>query len=278
MKRLSAHLGYLFAEMPLEQRFAAARRAGFGAVEHPAPYALGVGRTKGLLAEHGLVFTQLALPSGDSALGEKGFACLPGRQKEFKDALSIGIDFAESVGCPAVHVMSGIAPPQADAGALWATYVANVSLAATECARRGLRLLVEPISTGTVPGYYMNNLPLALKVVEEVGVSSAAILLDTFHARANGIDPTAFMAAHAAVIAHVHVADYPDRHEPGTGMIDFAAFFRTLASVGFGGWVGLEYVPAAGTEEGLGWARFFARPLLRLEDISTTKPSEKRPQ
>ncbi|MCB4767272.1 TIM barrel protein [Ancylobacter sp. Lp-2] len=253
----SAHLGYMFTEYPLEERFAAAARAGFTHVEHPGPYALPAARVRELCAEHALTFVQMALPAGDPARGEKGLAALPGREEEFRASVSAGFDYAQAAGSHYVHVMSGVVADAAQRDTAWSTYTANLGIACEEAARRGMTLLVEPIGAATIANYFIDHPYTALRALEEIGAPNLKLLFDAFHATNAGVDANAFMAEHAARVAHVHIADHPGRHEPGTGAFDFTAFFSTLAQAGYRGAVGLEYIPAAETEAGLGWRRMF---------------------
>jgi hydroxypyruvate isomerase len=256
MPRFCAHLGYMFNEYAPEQRFEAARRSGFLAVEHPSPYAMPAPDVGRRLADLSLTFVQLALPAG----AEKGLACVPGRERDFDAALDLALEYAEAIGCKAVHAQSGISPPGTTHDERWCTYVENLARAAETCGRNGVTLLIEAISDRTVPGYFMNDAQLGLQTLRAVDNGSLMLFFDTFHARETGIDPAAFVAEHAASIGHIHIADHPGRHEPGTGGIDFPAFFATVDTSGFLGWLGCEYVPAGNTEAGLGWMRTLVPP------------------
>ncbi len=253
MLRFSAHLGYLFTELPLAERFAAARRAGFTAVEHPGPYALPAPALRALLQETGLEFVQFALPAGDVAKGEKGFAALPGREAEFRDSVHVGLDYAETIGARFIQVQSGLVPPGADHGALWATYVANLAVAAEAAARRSIDVLIEPIGAGTLADYFMDRSDLALRALEEVGQPNLRLLFDVFHSSNAGIEPAGFISEHVSKIGHLHIADFPGRNQPGTGTIDFPALFRTIEQSGYQGLIGCEYKPTGRTEASLGW-------------------------
>lgn len=253
MLRFSAHLGYLFTDRPLEARPAAAAAAGFTGIEHPGPYALPARRLAALLADQGLSFVQLAIPSGDAGKGEKGLAALPGREREFRDGLERALDYAEAVGCGLVHAMSGITPAGTSFAAAWDVYLANLYHAAERCGRRGMQLVIEPITVATVPGYLMSDPGLALRAMDAVKSPHLAMLFDAYHATLLGIDATSFVAGHLGRIAHLHVADHPGRHEPGTGVIDYPRFFETLEAAGYAGFIGCEYVPRSTTEAGLGW-------------------------
>ncbi len=249
MPRFCAHLGYMFTEQPLEERFAAAGRYGFLAVEHPAPYVMPAADVRQRLDALGLTFVQLALPAG----AEKGLAGLPGRERDFDAALERALDYAQAIGCRSVHAQSGIAPPGATYEECWATYIENLSRAVDVCAQSGVTLLIEPISAGTVPGYFMNDARLGLEALAAVGNSNLALFFDTFHARETGIEPEAFVTTHAERIGHIHIADHPGRHEPGTGHIDFPALFAAVDASDYRGWLGCEYIPAGDTGAGLTW-------------------------
>ncbi len=249
--KCSAHLGYMFNEYPLTERFAAAAEAGFTAVEHPGPYEIPARDLKARLADLGLHFVQMALPAGDPARGEKGIACLPGRQQDFDLHLAKGLDYAEELGCGMVHVMAGVIPPGDARDDLWPVYVDRLRQAAEAAARRDITILIEPIGIGTIANYFMDDPYAALRAAGDT--PNIRLLFDAFHTTNAGMDAADFVSAHADMIAHIHIADHPGRHEPGTGAFDFSRFFAALDAVGYGGRIGLEYLPAGNTREGLAW-------------------------
>ncbi len=257
MLRFSAHLGYLFTELPLADRFAAAAKAGFGAVEHPGPYELPASQLRALLADAGVEFVQLALPAGDAKLGEKGFAALPGREEEFLTSVRIGIEYAVAAGAHFIQVQSGLVPMHADPAMLWRTYIANLTVAADAAAEHNIDVLIEPIGSATISGYFMDRSNLAMQALEEVGRPNLHLLFDVFHSANAGIDPGQFVREHAARIGHLHIADYPGRNQPGTGTLDFLHLFRLIDEAGFSGFVGCEYKPLGGTEHSLDWYKAF---------------------
>lgn len=251
MTRLSAHIGYLFADLPLPDRLAAAARAGFAAVEYPEPFAIPAAEMRTRLADLALGFVQLS--SGMGGPGGKGLAALPGREAAFRDGFRRALDYAQAIGCAFVHPMAGVpAGGRLDAGE---TYLANLSWAVEACQGTGLRLLVEAIA---LPGYHMGTLAEAMALQDAFG-GRIALLFDSYHATVLGEDPAAWIRANGARIGHVHAADHPGRHEPGTGRIDFAALRAALRAVGYAGAIGLEYIPSTTTAESLrflpGWAR-----------------------
>jgi 2-dehydrotetronate isomerase len=245
---LSAHIGYLFTELPLTARIAAARNAGFGAVEHPAPYGLDAQALGRLLKAEGLPFTQLASPSGDAQKGEKGLAALPGRESEFREGFYRALDYAEAVDCPFVHPMAGVTTAP-DAGAVLAD---NIAFAVETCRHRKPKVLIEAISSAAVPGYVLDHPDKSVALATRFG-GEVKILFDTFHAVACGIDPAAFVLRHGDMIGHVHIADHPGRHEPGTGQIDFDALRDALDETDFSGAIGFEFVPSRDTFSSLKW-------------------------
>jgi hydroxypyruvate isomerase len=260
MPMFSAHLGYLFDELPLAERFAAARRAGFGAVEHPAPYAMPATTMRRHLDEQTLRLVQIALPAGDAARGEKGMAALPGREAEFGETLEVGIAYAMAAGADFIQVQSGLVPADVPGEQLWATYLANLARATERAAQVGLGVLIEPIGPGTLEGYFMGTSALALRAWQAVKAPNLGLLFDVFHEANAGGDPIRFVAEHIDAILHLHIADWPGRHQPGTGQLDFPRLFRTLAEVGYIGAIGCEYKPRGSTAESLGWLRAYAEP------------------
>lgn len=252
MNRLSAHIGYLYTELPLGDRLAAAAREGFTAVEHPEPYAIPAPEMRLQLDDLGLAFAQITSGMGNSQRGEKGLAALPGREADFRAGFDRALDYAVAVRCPFIHPMAGVPAYDADPVAVQATYRDNIAWALERCESSGLRLLVEAI---TIPGYAMGTLSQAV-ALQDAFDGRLSLLLDSYHAATLGIDPAAWVAAHAARIGHVHIADHPGRHEPGTGRIDFPALLAVLRRAGYAGAIGFEYIPSGETADSL---RFLPR-------------------
>ncbi len=253
MPRFCAHLGYLFTEVPLEERFAAAASAGFVAVEHPAPYDFGPERFGSLAAQNGLSVAQISAPSGNAKAGEKGFACLADRKDDFQRSVRQGIEAARAVGTNLLHVMPGILPAGHAREQLRDTYVSNLKWAADECQRAHLTVLIEPISDETITGFYVNHPDFAIALLDDIDAGNARLMFDVYHAAVKELDPVAFVQANLERIAHIQIADYPGRHEPGSGRVQFSRFFEELDSLNFEGLVGCEYKPATNTQQGLHW-------------------------
>jgi hydroxypyruvate isomerase len=258
MPPLCAHLGYLFSELSLEGRFEAARQYGFSKVEHPNPYILAPEQLAELCISNDLSFVQMALPAGNPAQGEKGLACLPDRLQDFNASVEEGLTYARIVGSQFIHVMSGVVPEGASTAELWRTYIVRLRYVCEAASAAGLPVLIEPIGAATISNYLMADPYLALQAIEEVRAPNLFMLFDAFHAADAGIDPIAFVRQNFSKIAHLHIADHPGRHEPGTGRINFGDLFQLLKGVGYRGAVGLEYVPLSSTDEGLGWRQHFS--------------------
>lgn len=251
----SAHLGYLFTELPFQERFAAARDAGFKAVEHPAPYPVPPETLAGWLKTVGLPYVQFGLRSGDAQKGEKGIAIFPERREEFRRNVGEGLKYAEAVGVRMVHAMAGILPFERRLPEHRDCYLENLSYAADEAAKRGIAIIVEAMSRSAVPDYFLATADEAANAIRATGHGNIRLLLDIFHTANAGDDPVAAIEANADLLAHVHIADAPGRHEPGTGTIDFAAVHRALSRANYEGAIGCEYSPAGTTLEGLAWLK-----------------------
>ena len=255
MPRFSANISMLFKELEFPERFDAAAQAGFKAVEIQFPYSWGKGMLAQIAGHAGVEVVLINMPAGDPGKGDRGIGCLPGRDAEFREGVEKGIEYSRALGCKQVNCLAGVAPPDVQVAKLHETYVWNLRYAAAELARHGMTLLVEPINTRTIPGFYLNNSAQALALMDEVGAANLKLQYDLFHMRIMGDDLAMILAANLARIGHMQVADVPGRHEPGTGEIDFPPLFDLIDRLGYEGWIGAEYVPAGKTEDGLAWVR-----------------------
>jgi hydroxypyruvate isomerase len=258
MPRLAANLSMLFTEVPFLERFERAAAAGFDAVEFLFPYAWPAAEIAERLSAHGLRLVLFNLPAGDWEGGERGLACLPGREDAFRASVAQAIAYAKALGVAQLHCMAGIAPADVPAEVLRRTYVANLRHAAAELQGAGLRGLIEPINRFDMPGYYLNGTAQALALLDEIGAENLLLQYDVYHAQRSEGELAATLARHLARIGHVQIADNPGRHEPGSGEINYRFLLAHLDRIGYGGHVGCEYRPAAGTEAGLGWRRELA--------------------
>lgn len=257
MPRLAANLSMMFNEVPFLDRFAAARAAGFQAVEFLFPYDFAAAELRKRLDDNGLTQALFNMPPGDWAKGERGLASLPGRQGEFRDAVKKALDYAGALNCKLVHCMAGIpdaAVPFATAAAL---YASNLAWAAEHASAAGVRLCIEPINHRDMPGYHLNTQAQGAAVVEALGADRVGLQFDVYHCQTTEGDVTKRMEKYMPVIAHMQIADVPARNEPGTGEIGWEFVFRRMDELGYKGWVGCEYRPAGDTVAGLGWRKKF---------------------
>ncbi len=259
MPRFAANLTTLFNEVPFLDRFERAARAGFDAVEFLFPYPFKPEEIRDRLDAHRLEPVLHNLQPGDWEGGERGLACHPDRRAEFRDSVALGIDYATRLGVPQLNCLAGTTPAGAARELLRSTYVENLKYAAAEFKKAGLRLLIEPINSYDIPGFYLNTTAQAISILDEVGADNAFIQYDIYHAQRMEGELAATIERHLPRIAHMQLADNPGRHEPGTGEINFTFLFAHLDRIGYTGHIGCEYRPAAGTEAGLGWRERLTR-------------------
>ena len=259
MPKFAANLTMLFNEVPFLDRFERAAKAGFEGVEFLFPYAFAAADIKARLDAHHLRLVLHNLPAGDWDAGERGIACLPGREEEFRAGVGKAIEYAKALGVTQLNCLAGKAPAGVAEAQLRKTFVANLKFAAAELGKAGLRLLIEPINSFDIPGFYLNRTAQALDILDEVGADNAFVQYDIYHAQRMEGELAATMQKHLARIGHIQLADNPGRNEPGTGEINYAFLFKHLDHIGYSGWIGCEYKPAAATEAGLGWLQHLAR-------------------
>jgi hydroxypyruvate isomerase len=255
MPRFNANLSMMFNEVPFLDRFAAAAKAGFSAVEFLFPYDFPKEQVKEALDRAKLKLILHNMPPGDWAKGERGMAILPGREAEFRAGVAKAIDYATHLGCPQIHCMAGLVPAGVPQAAMRETYVANLKYAAAETAKAGLRLLIEPINPRDIPGYYLNTSKQGIEIMDAVGAPNLFLQYDIYHMQIVEGDLAPTMERLLPRIGHMQLADTPGRHEPGTGEINYPFLFGHLDRIGYQGWIGCEYRPAGDTVAGLGWAR-----------------------
>lgn len=255
MPRLAANLSMLFTELRFQDRFAAARSAGFEGVEFLFPYAFERDLLADRLKAAGLSQALFNLPPGDWDAGERGIACLPRRVGEFQDGVGRALDYAAALGCPTLHCMIGIPPEGVARSVAMRTLVDNLRFAGKAAGQAGVTIVVEPINQYDMPGYLVSRSADAAAILEQVGMETVRLQYDVYHMQRTEGELAATIARLLPLIGHVQVADNPGRHEPGTGEINYGFLLQELDRFGYGGWVGCEYRPVAGTVEGLGWAQ-----------------------
>ncbi|GAB4090892.1 hydroxypyruvate isomerase family protein [Hydrogenophaga soli] len=257
MPQFAANLTLLYTELPFLDRFAAAAADGFRAVECLFPYEHPPEAIAARLQAHGLTQALFNLPPGDWAAGERGMACHPGREAEFAASVQTALRYALATGCQRLHAMAGLAPAGVDADTRQRTYVANLKAAARVLAPHGITLLIEPINTRDMPGYFLNRQQQAHDTVAAVGEPNVRVQMDFYHCQIMEGDLTRRLEQHLPGVGHIQIASVPDRHEPDAGEVAYAHLFARLDALGYRGFVGCEYRPRAsgpgGTSAGLGW-------------------------
>ena len=255
MPKFNANLTMLFNEVPFLDRFQAAAEAGFKGVEYLFPYAFDKDALAERLVKYGLVQVLHNLPAGNWEGGERGIACHPDRVGEFQDGVGRAIEYATALGCKQVNCLAGIAPAGVDAASVHETFVANLRFAAAKLKEAGIRLLVEPINTYDIPGFYLNRTAQAIALIEEVGSSNLYLQHDIYHMQRMEGELANTIKANIGLIKHMQLADNPGRNEPGTGEINYKFLFKFIDDLGYDGWIGCEYRPKTTTAEGLGWIK-----------------------
>jgi hydroxypyruvate isomerase len=256
MPRFCANLSFLFADVKFPERFACAASAGFCGVEYMFPYAYAAGDLACLLREHGLIQVLLNLPAGDWESGERGIACLPGREAEFREGVELGIAYAKALGCAQLNCLAGLVPSGSSEVEVRDTFKANLRYAAQRLGAQGIRLLVEPINSRVdMPGFWLDTPRKALDLIAELAEPNLWLQYDIYHAQVMEGDLARCIEANLLRIAHFQLADNPGRHEPGTGEINYPYLFGLLDRLGYSGWIGCEYKPLASEENSLAWAK-----------------------
>ena len=266
MPRFAANLSMLYNEHPFLERFAAAAADGFTAVEYLFPYDFTAQELARQLADHGLQQVLFNAPPGDWNAGERGMACLPGRQAEFRTGIQRALDYAHTLNCSRIHVMAGLAPAGADRAELQRTYEDNLAWAAQQAAAAGRTLLIEPINPRDIPGFILNRQDEAHRIVQAIGSPHLKVQMDLYHCQIVEGDVAMKLRQYLPTgrVGHIQIAGVPQRHEPDLGELHHPYLFEVIdevsAACGWDGWVGCEYRPARGTapgatSQGLGWLR-----------------------
>jgi hydroxypyruvate isomerase len=253
MPKFAANLSMLYADAPFLDRFALARASGFDAVEFLFPYAYDAEQLRERLRRHELKLVLFNLPCGDWNAGDRGMACDPRRIEEFRAGVQSALDYATELGVAQLHCMAGKLPAGLEPERAHATYVDNLRHAAARLAPHGINLLIEPINYYDIPGYFLNHSRQALDIIAETGSPNLFLQYDIYHMQRMEGELSNTIRANLPMIKHMQIADTPGRHEPGTGEINYRHLFRFIDEIGYDGWLGCEYTPAAGTDAGLGW-------------------------
>jgi hydroxypyruvate isomerase len=253
MPRFAANLGFLYTELPFLERFGAAARAGFRAVEFASPYEFTPDQVARAAGDAGVEVILYNLPMGNRAAGDFGMACLPGREAEFVTGVAEALRYADALGTKRINCICGKKPIDADPRELRAKAVEALRYAGEALGRNGITLMIEPINDRDVPGVFLSHSQQAAQLIRDAGLDNVRIQYDCYHMQVMEGDLASTIERLLPMIGHVQFADVPGRHEPGTGEIHFPFLFDHLDSIGYDGWVSAEYRPTGPTDGTLGW-------------------------
>lgn len=262
MPRFAANLSMLYGHQPFLERFAAAAADGFSAVEYLFPYEHAASVLAGCLRRHALEQVLFNAPPGDYPAGDRGLACVPGRQTQFRrDFQRLALPYAQALACKRIHVMAGVLNDGQAREAARDIYLENLAWAAGEAATCGIDILIEPINTRDMPGYFLNRQDQAHAVVLEVGMPNLKVQMDLYHCQIVEGDVARKIRQFVPTgrVGHVQIAGVPERHEPDVGELNYPYLFKVLDEAGYEGYVGCEYRPVGDTSAGLDWFRTSAR-------------------
>ncbi|MEO0028252.1 MAG: Hydroxypyruvate isomerase [Pseudomonadota bacterium] len=274
MPQFAANLSMMYPDMDFLDRFEAAAKDGFKAVEYLFPYAYAAEELAARLKGNGLQQVLFNMPPGgiDPASisqaweqGVRGTACIPGREAEYQAGVKLAMHYAEVLNCPRIHSMAGLLPSGVTRAQAQDTLVANLKWACQTVNAQGLDVLLEPINPRGIPGFFVNRQDHAHEILAQVGEPNLKVQMDLFHCQIVEGDVTTKVERYLPTgnVGHFQIADVPLRHEPGTGELNWPYLFdlidRVSAECGWQGWVGCEYVPAdvtqGGTSRGLSWLK-----------------------
>ncbi|WP_296254951.1 MULTISPECIES: 2-oxo-tetronate isomerase [unclassified Pseudomonas] len=255
MLRFAANLSMLYPQHDFLARFSAAAADGFKGVEYLFPYAFSAAEIKRRLDDFGLAQVLFNAPPGDWSKGERGIASLPGRESEFRNGLEQALEYAQVLGNDRIHVMAGLLPSEDLRERHHAVYLENLSYAAQEAAKAGVTVLIEPINTRDMPGFFLNRQDQGQAVCKEVGAGNLKVQFDFYHCQIVEGDVITKLRRDFAGIGHIQIAGVPDRHEPSLGEVNYPWLFEEIDRLGYAGWIGCEYRPRGDTSKGLQWLR-----------------------
>ncbi|SRR5712691_1075427 len=268
MPRFSANLVFLWSELPFRERFAAAASAGFEAVEYMFPYPYEPADLAVELSRTGLRQDLFNLPAGDFDAGDRGIAVDPGRRAEFDAGVEAALRYADALGCRKANCLVGTRLPGLAFEDQYECLAENLRVAAGRLGADGVTLLVELLNTKETPGFFLDSVPMLVRLLDDVGSPNLRFQCDLYHLQRTSGDLTATIHEVGDRIGHVQIADAPDRHEPGTGEIDFPFVLRAIDAAGYDGFVGLEYRPSGRTEDSFGWIEAYGYSLAAREEVS----------
>lgn len=259
MPRFAANLTMMYNEHAFLDRFGAAARDGFDAVEFLFPYDFPAADLKARLNEHGLTQALFNAPPGDWSAGERGIASLPGREDEFRRSVDTAHEYARVLGNDKLHFMAGLIKPEQSRAAHRDVYLKNLAYAAKAAQADNITVVIEPINTRDIPGFFLNRQDDAQAICKEIGAPNLKVQFDLYHCQIVEGDLAMKLRRDMAGVGHIQIAGVPERHEPDIGEVNYPYLFALIDELGYDGWIGCEYRPRAGTSEGLGWIRPYVK-------------------
>lgn len=257
MPNFAANLSMMYTEIDFPDRFGAAAADGFDGVEFLFPYEWPAADVAEWREAAGVAQALFNAPPGDWERSERGLAALPGREQEFQDTIGTALEYAAALRCPRIHVMAGLRPEGVADDELYDTYQRNLLFAASQAAEQGRNIVIEPINTRDVPGYFLNRQADARRVVDAVGMPNLLVQMDLYHVQIVEGDVAMKIREFIDKVDHFQIAGVPERHEPDIGEVNYPYLFDLIDELGFHGWIGCEYRPRGNTSEGLGWAEAY---------------------
>ena len=255
MPRFAANLSFLFTDVQFLDRFKAARDAGFDAVEFMFPYPYEKHQLAEVLKANNLQLVLHNLPAGNWEAGERGIACHPNRRKDFQEGVQRAVEYAKALGCRKINCLAGIRPPGVEFSEARGTLINNLAYAAQILSGEGIQLLLEPVNTLDIPGFFVSTSAFGLELINAAGPAKIGLQFDIYHTQIMEGDIARRIESNLKQIFHIQIADNPGRHEPGTGEINFPFLFAFLDRIGYAGWIGCEYKPSGDTLSSLGWLK-----------------------
>lgn len=255
MPNFAANLSMMYTEVEFRDRFSAAAKDGFKGVEFLFPYEWPAADVAEWREAAGVTQALFNAPPGSWENNERGLAALPGREAEFQEAIGIALDYAAALDCPRIHAMAGLRPNGVTEDVLYDTYQKNLAYAATEAAKHDRNIIIEPINTRNVPGYFLNRQADARRIVDEVNLPNLLVQMDLYHVQIVEGDVAMKIREFIDKVDHFQIAGVPERHEPNIGEVNYPYLFDLIDELGFEGWIGCEYNPRGNTSAGLDWAQ-----------------------
>jgi hydroxypyruvate isomerase len=255
MPRFAANLSFLFTELEFFDRFKAARDAGFDGVEFMFPYPYAKQDLAEVLKANNLELVLHNLPAGNWEAGERGIGCHPNRTKEFQEGVQRAVDYAKDLGCRKINCLAGIRPAGVDFAEARETLINNLASAARILSEDGIQLLLEPVNTVDIPGFFVSTSGFGLELINAADPAKIGLQFDVYHTQVMEGDIARTIESNLKQIAHIQIADNPGRHEPGTGEINYPFLFAFLDRIGYRGWIGCEYKPSKDTQSSLSWLK-----------------------